>query len=83
MSQFASLILAATATTTIFSDYPGFVDPTAAVEAYFDRGPILELIIKCPEGTGIVSYSKIERLFCSSKRDCFASLKSASKRTCE
>lgn len=83
MSQFASLLVAATATTSLFSDYPAFVDTKSRIEAYVDKGPILELIINCPEGTGIVSYSKIERLYCSSKHDCFASLKSASKRTCE
>lgn len=83
MSQFASLLAAAAATTSIYSDYPGFVDPSSHVEAYIDKGPILELIIKCPQGAGIVSYSKLERLYCSSKRDCFVTLKSASRSTCE
>jgi hypothetical protein len=83
MHPFASLVLAATATTTIFSDYPAFVNPRSVVEAYFDKGPIIEIVVKCPVGTGILSYSKLERRYCSAKHDCFPTLASATRRTCE
>ena len=79
MSPF--VIFAATST-TIFSDYPGFVDTRATVEAFTDRGPVVELIIKCPGGSGILTYSKIEHLYCSSKHSCFSSLRAAARDTC-
>lgn len=82
MSLLAAAVLSATATTSIYSDYPGFVNPQAVVEAYTDKGPILELIVKCPGGTGIMSYSKIDRLYCSSKHNCYASLRTAVRDTC-
>ncbi|MCB1520585.1 MAG: hypothetical protein KDJ37_08415 [Hyphomicrobiaceae bacterium] len=82
MSAFASLYFAMAATGTIFSDYPVFVNPHATVEAWTDLGPIVELIVKCPAGTGIVSYSKIDRRFCSSKHACFSNLSSARHDTC-
>ncbi len=83
MYSFASLVMTATATTAIFSDYPAFVNPRSVVEAYFDKGPIIEIIVKCPVGTGILSYSKLERRYCSAKHDCFNSLASATARTCQ
>ena len=66
----------------IFSDYPAFLGRGGVVEAYTDRGPIVELIVRCPVGTGIISYSKIERRYCSSKHTCYASLKPAVRKTC-
>lgn len=83
MYSFASVVLAATATTAIYSDYPAFVNPRAVVEAYFDKGPIIEIVVKCPVGTGILSYSKIDRRYCSAKHDCFTTLASATRQTCE
>lgn len=65
-----------------FTEYPVFVNPNAVVEAYTDRGPIIELIVKCPRGTGILSYSKIEGLYCSSKNVCFRGLRPAVRDTC-
>ena len=82
MSSLAAALIAATAATTLYSDYPAFVHPGAVVEAYTDRGPIIELIVKCPDGTGIMSYSKIERLYCSSKHACFRRLQPALRDTC-
>ena len=79
MLQLAAVGLAMTA---IYSDYPAFVGRGGVVEAYTDRGPIVELIVRCPVGTGIMSYSKIERLYCSSKAHCSSTLKSAVADTC-
>ena len=67
----------------IYSDYPAFTKRGGVVEAYTDRGPIVELIVRCPVGTGIISYSKLEKRYCSAKLDCFAGLKAAVARTCE
>lgn len=71
-----------TAASTPFSDYPGFVDPEAIVEARIDRGPIVELIVKCGEGAAIISYSKIERVFCTPQLVCGPGLKRAISATC-
>ena len=76
------LAAAGLALAAIYSDYPAFLKSGGTIEAYTDRGPILELIVRCPEGTGIISYSKIERLYCSSKHDCFPQFQPAVDRTC-
>jgi hypothetical protein len=65
-----------------FTDYPVFIAPDNVVEAVTARGPLLELIVRCPDGTGILSYSKIEALFCSSKHVCFADWRAAVADTC-
>lgn len=67
---------------SIFSDYPAFLKKGDPVEAYIDRGAIIELIVRCPVGTGIMSYSKIERLYCSSKHNCSNGLHTAVEDTC-
>ena len=66
----------------IFSDYPAFTKRSGVIEAYTDRGPIVELIIRCPIGTGIISYSKVEKLYCSSKFACSSAIKPAIDDTC-
>lgn len=82
MSLYASALVVTAATSGIYSDYPGLLDRTALVEATIDRGPIVEMIVKCPGGTGILSYSKIERRYCSSKHTCFDGLGTAVRDTC-
>lgn len=77
-----NILLVAAAAAGTFTDYPGFLDPRARVEAIMDRGPINELIIKCSEGSGILSYSKVERLYCTPVRGCTPNLKIAIARTC-
>jgi hypothetical protein len=79
------LVAAAIAfTAASYTAYPAFgdrggVQPPAVlaqprVEAATDRGPIVEMIVRCPKGTAIISYSKIERLYCSPKHTCNRSL---------
>jgi hypothetical protein len=70
------------ALTAIYTDYPAFLKSAGVIEAYTDRGPIVELIVRCPTGTGIMSFSKIERLYCSSKFKCTARLQTAVADTC-
>ena len=77
-----SITLLTVAVAVGFIDYPGFVDPRARVEAVIDRGPILELILKCPPGTAILSYSKVEHLYCTPTKGCTSDLKVAIGRTC-
>lgn len=76
------LVALGIAVAPIYSDYPSFLRRDAIVEAYTDLGPIVEMIVKCPQGTGIMSYSKIERLYCSSKNACFPGLHDAVDDTC-
>ena len=74
-SVFAAAFLAAN-----FSAYPGLGDkagvaPRAVqlsprVEAASDRGPIIEMIVRCPTGTAIISYSKVEHLYCGPRLRC-------------
>lgn len=77
-----------------FTSYPAFGDritglpgPTrpalARVEAAVDKGPIIELIVRCPEGTGIISYSKLERVYCSSRAKCSPQIAAAVHDTCK
>jgi hypothetical protein len=76
------LAIAGLALTAIYSDYPAFLKRGGTIEAYTDRGPIIELIVRCPSGTGILSYSKVEKLYCSSKLNCSNELRVAVSDTC-
>ena len=64
------------------TDYPAFQRPRAQVEAIIDRGPIQELIVKCGDGTAIISFSKVERRFCTPRLQCDRSLRVIIARTC-
>ena len=79
MLKLVALGLAAAA---IFSDYPAFLKKGGTVEAYTDRGPIVEMIVRCPDGSGIISYSKIDKQYCSSKMHCYGRLNMAVADTC-
>lgn len=73
-------VVALTLVAANFSAYPGYgdkgiatprgVERNARIEATVDRGPIAELIVRCPKGTAIISYSKVERLFCTPRHVC-------------
>ena len=79
MLKLAAIGLALTA---IYSDYPAFLKKAGVIEAFTDRGPIVEMIVRCPIGTGIMSYSKLEQLYCSSKMKCTAHFQAAVSDTC-
>ncbi len=66
----------------VYSEYPSFIKRGQVVEAYTDRGMIVEMIVRCPAGSGILSYSKVERLYCSSKHMCTKQLQPAVDDTC-
>jgi hypothetical protein len=75
-----------------YTAYPAFgdrsgVQPSALaaqprVEATTDRGPIVEMIVRCPKGTAIISYSKVERLYCAPKLSCNRNLGMILAQTC-
>ncbi len=68
--------------TTGFNDYPVFLKPTAQIEAVIDRGPIQEMIVKCKGGTAIVSFSKVDRKYCSPKLACYSTFAAVISETC-
>ena len=49
---------------SLFTTHPGAVPTGRAVEAVVDRGVIMEMIVRCRNGTAIISFSKIERRYC-------------------
>ena len=84
----AALCLAATASLAgDFRLYPGFVNRDAVVEMTTDKGLIVEIVLRCRRTgsgvvAGIVTYSKLEGLFCSSKMKCTPSAARAARETC-
>ena len=72
----------AAAVSTNFTVYPGFVDPKAQIEAVTDLGPVLEVVLKCQRGTAIMSYSKVEGVYCTPKWVCYDDMKQAIARSC-
>ncbi|MGE3915242.1 MAG: hypothetical protein AB7F78_06030 [Hyphomicrobiaceae bacterium] len=52
------------------------------VEALIDKGPIVELVVACPRGTAILSYSKVEGLFCGPAKGCGKSLAPVARAAC-
>ena len=82
------LLLTSAASAQNFSRYPGFLDPDATVEMTTDKGLILEIVLRCEfksDGQiapGIMTYSKIEKLYCSSKNRCFRHVDDAVEDTC-
>ncbi|MFD0916660.1 hypothetical protein ACFQ14_09600 [Pseudahrensia aquimaris] len=77
-----------TALASNFTLYPGFRDRDALVEAATDKGLIVEVILRCERTksgkikSGIMVYSKVEDLYCSSKNRCFRDAEKAFDDTC-
>ncbi|MEL6872345.1 MAG: hypothetical protein AAFO62_06060 [Pseudomonadota bacterium] len=67
----------------LFLTYPNTEVATAKIEAVADRGPIAELTIACPRGTGIISFAKGERVYCLPSGRCTPSLAIAIRRLCK
>lgn len=65
-----------------FRYYPGFRNSEAVVEVAHDKGLTVEIIIRCPVGTGIINWSKVERLYCLPDHSCKRSLKAAVRHLC-
>jgi hypothetical protein len=70
-----------------FNLYPGFYDSDAFVEMTSDKGLIVEIVLRCERKgntikAGIMTYSKVEKLYCSSKMRCTADAEKAADDTC-
>ena len=61
---------------------PRAADGNPRIEATTDRGPIVEMIVRCRKGTAIISYSKMERLYCTPKFVCGGSLATIVEKSC-
>ena len=87
LTTITSLIVAANFTAYQTFGDRGITIPRAAgnqprIEATTDRGLIVEMIVRCPQGSAIISYSKIERLFCDPQHKCSTDRAVVIKRTC-
>lgn len=87
LTTITSLIVAANFTAYQTFGDRGITIPRAAgnqprIEATTDRGLIVEMIVRCPKGTAIISYSKIERKYCSPKFVCGGSLAAIVAKSC-
>ncbi len=82
-----ALFLAA-AISSSFITYPGFNHPANVIEMTTDKGLIVEIVLRCGRkgngqvSPGIISYSKVERLYCSSRNNCYTSARKAAAETC-
>ncbi len=67
-----------------FAAYPQFVQPNSVVEAWVDKGLIVEMIISCPSAppSAIMTFSKTERLYCLPDDSCYGDGRVAIKRLC-
>jgi hypothetical protein len=61
---------------------PKTIETHPRVEATRDLGPILELIVRCNSGSAIVSYSKVERVYCRPKGGCLPDLNTTLATAC-
>ncbi len=81
-------VTASSASTSNFSLYPGFLDRDALIEMTTDKGLIVEIVLRCSRKSdgsvkaGIMTFSKVERLYCSSKNRCFRAPERAFDDTC-
>lgn len=86
LAELASAALLA----STFTAYPAFGDRSIAppparhprVEASVDKGLVIELIVRCHAGTAIVTYSKVERLYCGPTQGCARGLGTVLARVC-
>ena len=76
------VLFVALATNTPFIEYPAFVLDRPQIEAVTDKGPILEMIVRCKTGTAIISYSKIERVYCDPRLSCARDRNAIARRAC-
>jgi hypothetical protein len=72
-----AVVLAANFTTYNFDR-----GPLPRIEAVTDLGPVLELIVHCQSGTAIITYSKIERVYCGPAGGCDPDHRAIIDRSC-
>jgi hypothetical protein len=67
---------------TNFTLYLGPNNATPQIEAITDRGLILEMIVKCSSGNAIITYSKVEKVYCGPRRACSGNQATVIQRAC-
>lgn len=65
-----------------YIEYRSGVRPASPVEVLTDKGPLVEMIIRCGPQSGIISYSKVERLFCGPRGGCSLDFQKVYRATC-
>lgn len=66
-----------------FRSYPLFAHGRSVIEAAHDKGLMIEFIVRCPGGSGILTFSKVERVYCLPDHHCEAALPAAVSRLCK
>jgi hypothetical protein len=64
------------------SPVPKSAGTSPRIEMTTDKGPIIELLVRCRQGSAIISYSKLERKFCTPKFVCDANLQHVIAKSC-
>lgn len=62
--------------------YPGFLDRNSLVEMERHRGLMTELVLRCRRGLAIITYSKVEGLYCGPDHRCSSSLRRTAGQAC-
>ena len=60
-----------------FRYYPGFRNSEAVNKLAHNKGLTIEIIIRCPVGTGIINWSEVKRLYCLPDHSCTRCLEAA------
>ena len=77
-----SLLSAAAIASNLFTLYPGFTNPASDIQMITDKGLVLEMVIACRPGEGIITFSKIDRAFCTPDARCFGDIDKAIGHLC-
>ena len=75
-------LLASAAVGNVFTLYPGFIEPKSDIQMVTDKGLVLEMVIACRPGEGIISFSKVDRAFCLPDATCYKSIRPAIDNLC-
>lgn len=76
------ILTAAAALAVAFADYPGALSRNAPIEAAIDRGLIVELVVRCGNQVGMLTFSKVEKQFCDPAMLCHRRFADARNATC-
>jgi hypothetical protein len=80
-------IVAAKSAHSEYLQYPAFGDRVPVpdgrrVEMAHDKGLIVELTVRCGAQVGIITYSKVDRAYCTPTHRCWSDLNRAVQQTC-
>lgn len=65
-----------------FRNYPSFLRKRTIIEAKHDKGLTIEYIVRCTGGIGIMTFSKVEGLYCLPDHSCVSHLDTALRKLC-